>query len=366
MARGPRISKAAKRVIVEEALKYKGTATPRMTVVERLKPLIDPYVGQMPADETIANLVSWAWNHEPNPLDDPWCLGASAQYSISPEANEDLLKIWKRCVVIGWTVSIREAQWVARLRGLVPFEHLLYSATHYAKRERVCEVLREKTFDTTDLDTAVAFRGDLHRTPGPRSWLGSAVEHTGATGQTPRSIILLHYASLLQPSSAHTHEKHTWLTLMDEPAGVNVEAYLDLNCEHHCELTEEADMVYALWLRLLSKGPDWSNKTHEAQEEIACRLYQEVEMASANIKSLWNSRCEHVGSKEWILAHGPSGTTWAPSSELFKDVGFEVREQDISFEDTLDDQPTEWRQALARIQSLPHDLPKLARDRQKK
>ena len=63
------------------------------------------------------------------------------EHRIPPEANADLLRIWKWCAVVGRKFTIREALWVARLRDMVDFEWLLQRAVEYAIREKACEVL---------------------------------------------------------------------------------------------------------------------------------------------------------------------------------------------------------------------------------
>lgn len=87
-------------------------------------------------------------------LDEPWSLGVSAEYNIPPEATKDLLKIKKWCFVVGRKFTSREAQWAARLRGIVDWQDLLSMAAKYAIRERVSEVMGKAPSerDTTDLD----------------------------------------------------------------------------------------------------------------------------------------------------------------------------------------------------------------------
>ncbi len=209
---------------------------------------------------------------------------------------------------------------------------------------------------------AVAFRRSLYRFCTPHSWLDDAVDLTRATGQISQSL-LEHNDKAARDIRSIVSDQAS-LTLMDKPASVTVELELLLNWEHDYELTEDADMVYALWLRLLSKGPDWNNITSEAQEKVSRRLYEEVQTASVNIKSLWDSLFATQGSKEYTPAYGVSGSTWVPSPELFKDVGFEPREPDM-VPDGLQ-RFTELHEAWERMGSLPLNLPQLGMDRRKK
>lgn len=309
MAKGPKIPKAAKTLIVEEALRNRDT--PRMMLVERLKTMIAPYVAHMPADETIANLISWAWNHEPSPLDAPWSLGASAQtqYGIPPDANGDLLKVWKWCIVVGRAFTIREAQWVARLRGSVPFENLLRVAAGYAIRERVCELLRKDPQETADIDWDVAFG----RFQGGRAfsnwlWTFTAADFTGVISQS-RSAQLWEQAERLEEWDGLGRLEREMKADMGLPVRKVVESSLGFDSEPGSELPEHLNVVYALWLREISKGTRWQGMSRKAKKRTARRLREELEM----------------GVKEIMRDEWPIECVWKPSQELLKEVGYEFR-----------------------------------------
>jgi len=99
-------------------------------------------------------------------LDEPWSLGASEQTGISPEATADLLDVWKYCLAIGHTFTIREAKWVARMRTAIQTSQNVYQyrgallfgyANEYAIRERISEILGSP-MDTRDIDGNLCFQ----------------------------------------------------------------------------------------------------------------------------------------------------------------------------------------------------------------
>ena len=98
---------------------------------------------------------------EKREIDQPWSLGLSEKYGISPEATGSLLEMGRWAQAVGKPFTIRQAKWVAHLGvlcGFLPGDDILESlydwAVVYAQRERACEVL-DQPFNTTDLDAKV-------------------------------------------------------------------------------------------------------------------------------------------------------------------------------------------------------------------
>ena len=302
MSRGPRITEKTERHIMELYIE-----NPDWTKKKLQLELDREMAGKGPGISAIYKALPKKDKSKKTPdgqqegLESPWMLGASAEpeYRIPPEANRELLYIWRWCVVVGRTFTIREAQWVARLRGVVPLESLLMSAVDYSLREQACEALKQPLY-TADLDAEMAFK---ERT----GWPYHTASRIGAIDTyVPRSH----------------KERETWeagenlyLTLMIWPANWVVESYLGLG--HSDKLPEDAGMVYAMWLRHLSKGPRWQNLSKEAKEGIAQRLYEEV---AEKIKEI-----EDLSSQgPWWWQASLKSMEWKPSQELFTEVGIDV------------------------------------------
>jgi len=232
-------------------------------------------------------------------LEAPWGIAASAKYGVPIEANEDLLSIWKLCIVVGRKFTIREAQWVARLRGVVPFDFLLRTAIQYSIRDQACSELGLEQVDTADLDAHLAFvflRNEF--------WAYLTAFHTGAI-RTSYQVLPEEQASLSEWGNRPEDASGTWLAI--EPSETVIYD-LDVGWRTHTKLPEEADMVWALWMKTFSKAPEWRKMSREVRTDIVWRLYEEVAAVS---KESEDQRFRGVIS------------VWEPSPELLAEVGIE-------------------------------------------
>jgi len=166
--RGPNIPDDWRRYIMERAIKepYKPRMLLADEILEQMKTSRDVR-DRLPEKESIAKIISTALTHK-NMLDEPWALAESTNpiNNIPPEATHVLLHVWKLCLALGYTLTIREAQWIARIRTAIPLSpsrlgKLFYYAHEYAIRERV-SAISKKAFDTRDLD-AELIMGDRER-----------------------------------------------------------------------------------------------------------------------------------------------------------------------------------------------------------
>ena len=293
--------------------------------------------------------------------DKPWSLGVSVQHNMPPEASHDLMKIRRWCEVVGMTFTIREALWVCYLRGVVPFERLYYTAILYARREQICGVLglAEAGKDTSGMDWDTA----LTDWPPPlspsdkrgfysQSWLKGAAYRASVgsrwtvgiksiSTRNPIELTRLHEChGLDSPERELTvdeaiermlgvEEEKRLTSLAPEadkadvavigrPASCAVEDILCLYFDdgvarHKKELTEAADTVYALYMRVLATGPRWQDLSRHAREQIANRLHAEVAAAEKEI----------IGRVETQAATSSpmSVWEWQPSQEIFDSVG---------------------------------------------
>ena len=256
-------------------------------------------------------------------LEAPWSIAVSADYGIPLETNEVLMKIWKWCAVVGMTLTIREAQWVARLRG-VTTDDLLYSlAVSYARREHVCQLLGREEIYTADLDIVSVF---------PMTnvmWSPYDTEVRWAFLETWRVVIGISYSTDdLALFDKHAAELDSWnkstFAYMNIPAGQTVEKYLSINPQHSQVLGENADIVYALWLRLFGSSPKWKNMTLETKIEMAMRLRKEVELEEKEIKDAVEAyEDSKTEDEKWSISFNTimNFAQWKPAEELLRDVG---------------------------------------------
>lgn len=312
MSKGPRISPTVKQTIYEMALENRNR--PRRAVVARLKEVIEHMGEPVPSDETLERLVSRARASELSQLDTSWSLGASVAHNIPSEANADLLQIWKWCVVVGRTFTIREALWVSRLRGIVPFEELLMWAAEYALAEQAVASMHESSVDTTPLDFDLAFKGSEEGFSGKiGTWVKFAV-HRGGTVPWP-SPGYFKYKDL----GGESHKRGI-LTCVGIKPSMAVERLHGLKPMHRSELPEDTDMVYTIWLSLFSRSSKWKDMSNEAKEVIAQRLHEEVYMAREEIAESWQRVSESMAVHDlWNLF--VKVVSWEPSLELINEVG---------------------------------------------
>ncbi len=238
-------------------------------------------------------------------LDAEWSLAASKQHRIPPEADKDLLKIWRFCRIVGRRFTIREAIWASRLRGLVPFERLLSKSYLYARKERFSE-----NRETHALDAGITF-ADLD-TP----WLYSTAVDTGTIEGMPTG-------GVIKLGTEDMDRLMPFMYSIGRP-GLSVEGKLAFatrfpNFTHDEKLSEEADTVYALRLRKLSEEPAWADLEWETIERVVKYLHKAVAEEERQFKVL---------GVPWLLRgyRGPSGEV-APSKQSLADILEELKKR---------------------------------------
>jgi len=267
--------------------------------------------------------------------DTPWSLGLSATYQIPPEANQDLMKIWKWCTMVGMTFTIREAQWVARLRNLVPFPRLYSHAILYARRERACQFLGwESKIFTTDLDMHIALpyeSGGLTPYDLEAEWMSSI------TWQLVRGM----YDSQNKLTSLIKDEyeagywgKDILVNFMNSPTSWIVQRYLGLLPQHRQTLSENGDIVYTVWLRLFANGMKWKRMPVETRNRIADQLYEEVGLTIKEIDKFTIAVGDYKTTAEALKDEAfkkqmkfiRQCKAWKPSEKLLQEVGISEKE----------------------------------------
>ncbi|MFC1938086.1 hypothetical protein ACFLVS_05505 [Chloroflexota bacterium] len=319
MPLGPRISPEVRRLIIGQAILH--NVQPRMVLARDVRNLIRNQGKPVPSEQTTAKLVSWA--RQRIPKEEPWSLAASALRGISPEANEVLFKIWKWCVIVGRTFTVREAKWVARLFGIMRSEKypvgtyekvpkmLLMNASRYALEERVFELLGEPFQESTSLDIDLGFPY--------ASLIGMKVrQDAGEMGVLPKM--------------AHPHKKdkydyertlgEAWafgllLMVMDGPPSLAIERNLGLNVRGEEKLSENGDILYAVWLRKLSEASRWHKLSREKKLKLAESLRGEV----VKVSSMKEEKIVDVDLRRYVME-------WKPSMQLLRAVGLSKRDKD--------------------------------------
>jgi hypothetical protein len=192
-------------------------------------------------------------------VDQPWSLGVSEIHGIGPEANKDLLELWKICLATGKYFSIRQAKWAARLRNIVQDKIFLeFWADLYALRERTCDILLIAP-ETSDLDAAVVMT----------AWEQVTAEAVGklepVSFESPHETLICMKDFLSPLQFGHEYSRRE----ADIIEGINELAIQPLE---HLGLSEEAEWVYVLWLQHVSEGPKWRNLSPKKRQEIVLQL----------------------------------------------------------------------------------------------
>ena len=166
--RGPKISSEVRRLIISEAI-HDSKNMPRRALAVRLQDLIEKMGEVSPTEDTLAKMISEARNQQPSELDEPWSIGACAQYDIPADIVPILMKIEKLRASQNkdgfGEITIREAQWVARLFPVAePLINRIVNddesrpwwlsliVSSYVLREKLSEQMNEPYPNTADLD----------------------------------------------------------------------------------------------------------------------------------------------------------------------------------------------------------------------
>jgi len=175
--RGPKISPKIRELIILRALDE--PRIPRDAVAIHLVDEIERMGLTPPSEDTIMKMISRTRNHEPNPLDNPWSIGSSIRYDFSPDIIPVLIEVQKLQMQSEYEaakerLTIRQAQWIARLYPLVteiyvrkysvdldefkkPVNKEYLWMVHvisamYAQKQKMSEIIGIEYQDTTEYD----------------------------------------------------------------------------------------------------------------------------------------------------------------------------------------------------------------------
>ncbi len=373
--RGPKIPPKTRRYVNEAAITYSNTDRAHLASI--LKEDLSGMGWMTPSQQTLEKMISAARNSDTSE-DDPWCLGKSTKWSIPNEANEDLLKLFRWCILVGNLLTIRQAKWIAKLRGTVEFDSLLTVANDYAMSERLWEmdnpITGDVAFDTTPLDMDVMLCNTDYE------WTYSAGIHlqlfpvktshmikrfglvpdtakrftiTGLPGDTVQKRVFAE--NLLEPQRIYVIDELPVVSqdTSDQPGIDNEGPYYLLSTK---TLDPDFDGLYAIWLRHIIDAPGWSALHLGDKVEVANQLHSEVKAAKTYLEEtlgLWFSKENEAPQvqedfHEWFLKKGfprrfaramESGgdsktivqelvsfalrTDWEPSTEILSKVGLQ-------------------------------------------
>lgn len=169
MARGRLVSRAIEILIASVYDEHPEWAAAKVqqtvsALLRKHNPNLPPgWPGLNSVQKVLALLRKKSREKEEDPLGKPWSLGVSARHGIPSDATPVILKVWEsweervaasqRCD-LGSRPSIREAQWISRLRHVITddIKALGRAAAVYAKVEGYAEALGHPAFDSTGLD----------------------------------------------------------------------------------------------------------------------------------------------------------------------------------------------------------------------
>ena len=187
--RGPKISKEVRRLIIGQAI-HDSKNMPRRALAVRLQDLIEKMGEISPTEDTLARIISEARNQQPSEFDQPWSIGACAQYNIPPDIIPVLIRMQRNRTPrqrkdVVRELTIREAKWFAQLfpvadpvvnkifvgdGGRLWLLSLIVSC--YVQRERVSEQMNEQYPNTSDLDSLYFANEDILSNNSLEVWWG--------------------------------------------------------------------------------------------------------------------------------------------------------------------------------------------------
>lgn len=297
-------------------------------------------------------------------LDSPWSLGSLAENELPLDVLADVLEAWRISLAIGWAFTVREGQWVGRLRHTMPAVEVPESTTDtlsrmmmlypwariYALRERACEAL-ELPIDTSDLDAELI---SMSAWEWHTAILVGAISTPALRWEHQRQVNDME-ATIERESTHYFHMIGGWphehvegeLHLSGIDGGWVASQWESGQGQRTWKLitpSPEESLVYAYWLRYLSKGPKWDaiptaspeqvtdllrhvarsaigdHLRFERQKQIAVRLREEIQAVYTN------TQLYREGVKEGKLfpGFGESEKGWGDVMQDYPAPGYSI------------------------------------------
>ncbi|MBI2853299.1 MAG: hypothetical protein HYX87_00060 [Chloroflexi bacterium] len=277
----------------------------------------------IPAQRTVEGWLAEIWPRVEAgfEVDKPWELGSLVQHpEIPADAVPDLFAAWKLSLALGRPLTVRQAQWIARLRPMFAhikspnrIQYMLYWGWRYATREYITGILEGPAapVSTADLDAAQALG----------FW----------QGQVAQSIRAVPSQSDISPEElvrrAEEPDKPTFMNVPSFSAEVAVGLQTfdwqdgpwlqQVQAQQQEEgLSEESEWIYAICLQYLGKAPKWNDLPIEDRKTIARQL---KEWSKTDWRQKWKEN----------LALEPTAVASIPP-DLLRSVGYEVPENETS------------------------------------
>ena len=149
----PHIEELIARHVRDDQNKPPGERTPRKVLAYEIREEIThKWKEQPPELSTLEKRISYYRSIPKVPFDELWSLGSLARHPIPPDAMPIVMSIYKKTLAGNDELTIRQAQWIARLYKILDHPELVWDwAWAYAMDEWLSEITNNP-FDTTNLD----------------------------------------------------------------------------------------------------------------------------------------------------------------------------------------------------------------------
>ena len=321
---------------------------PELSFEEVLEILIaefpSPYF-PTPAISTLEKMIRATRRASKHVPDERWSIGVSGQAGIPNDAMRIVTDIWKHVLLsYGRHITLRQAQWIARLKDLVTDldttdsrEERLYKwASLYAGREKAALTLNLK-LNTSDMDASLLIRGGVY----------GAVVETGLmphfTDASRLNALALSDRNLVLEEFALRKHLDSYLALPPEEREGQGRSEAEFRLDHRAvyfdaipdedsateeqrrraiDKIEEAMFVCAVWrLAIIRDGKRWNEISEQRRRKIELDLARKS--VEHHIYDYWSNPIPF----EELLDRG----RFRPSDDILKEVGYELpRESEVS------------------------------------
>lgn len=316
MSRKKRISDSVRKLIVQESLE--NPDVPRRVLAFKLHAYIDKMGEVAPAEETLIKMISDARNNEPDPLDAPWSLKASIDYSFPAESTPYLLRAWKLCFALGIPFSIRQAQWASYLSTVVssPKDLIMWSY-RYASLEKVHKVLNIP-FVSVDMDVTLTSSVSEIRSLAMMAKMKPVELPGGFVFATSTPV------SFEQDAIVAAKQVELASLFYDEPIlPVKIDPSV-LQPVEELNLSQEFIWIYCYWLSCLQKSPKWKqlqrSEVIDMIKELRAWLFTLPEITSQISQDMLNLivvQKKYVSLEEWVFQ-----AKMFPPERILKQLGY--------------------------------------------
>jgi len=256
----------------------------------------------------------------PENKDSPWSLAISQSYGIPSDANGILLEMWAYCLTLNRNLTIRQAQWIDRLRYIpaaVENHDRLYTwASLYAGREKAA-LLAGQEPNNMDLDAFLALDKKSYNAGGITEAFPEVfrfiedihevdpIAAAFALGRVPKIAVLVieghHQQHQHHSVTAPLHQLQQDITSLVSPKEVAIATAKSLW------------YVWRFWGRYFLRSPNIRAMSETEQEAVLQELAAEIVSWFQSVPP--------------VYPNAPDVDYWTPSRELLNKAGSEDQEQ---------------------------------------